>query len=157
MNRKLFCRVVSCILAFVFFLEPVSVHMLEAAELPKPKVNTEDVGLMDPEEIMAPHDYLDFMLDMRGRTKKDVEMRAWSEWQGLINSSYLMLDEGADDVFGLYDALSIAKTVKTTTTSVGSTIGNVWKYAHMTTTCLSKIGKKNRSGTALNCWARMNK
>lgn len=157
MNRKMLCRIVSCILALFILIEPLSIQALHAEELPKPKYNEEDFGLMDPDEIMAPHDYLDFMLDMRGHNKKELEMRAWSDWQGLINSSYLLLDEGATDVFGLYDALNTSKTVKGTACSIGGAIGNVWKFAHMATTFLTKITKQNRAGTALNCWARINK
>ena len=161
MHRKLLYRIIASVLAFVFFIEPIALHVARAEEeqqLPEPTVIDTEVGLMDPQDILAPHDYLDAMLDFRGHNKQQVELRAWGEWQALINSAYLVIDEGATDVFGLYDALNIAKTVKSTTCTVGNTIGNVWKYAHLTSQFLEKLSAKtNRSRTALKCWTRMSK
>ncbi len=157
MKRKLFRRIVSVVLAFLILFEPFAVEVLRAQSMPEPTVINEEVGLMDPSDILAPHDYLDAMLDLRGRNSEQVELRAWGEWQALINSSYLVIDEGATDVFGLYDALKIAKDIKSTTVSVGDIIGKVWKYAHMTTGFFDKLNKTNRAHTALSCWSRMNK
>lgn len=156
-------HVIAAVLAFVLFFEPIAVQAVRAAEtktngeLPEPTVITEDAGLMDPDDILAPHDYLEQMLDFRGHNQQEVELRAWGEWQELINSAYLVIDEGATDVFGLYDALTIMKTVKSTTCSVGDVIGNVAKYAHMTAAFMEKLTKTNRAKTALSCWSRMNK
>ena len=157
MKRKLFRRVVSVLLAFLIFIEPFAVQIVKAQSMPEPTVINEEVGLMDPADILAPHDYLDEMLNLRGKNREQVELRAWGEWQALINSSYLVIDEGATDVFGLYDALKIAKDVKSTTCSVGDIIGKVWKYAHMTTAFFDKLNKTNRAHTALSCWSRLNK
>ena len=160
MHRKLLYRIISCVLAFIIFFEPIALQVARAAEeenLPQPTVIDREVGLMDPKDIVAPHDYLDAMLDFRGHNKKQVELRAWGEWQALLNSAYLVIDEGATDVFGLYDALNIAKTVKSTACTVGSTINTVWKFAHLTTQFLENFSAKvNRSKTALKCWVRMN-
>ncbi len=157
MKRKLFRRVISVILAFLIFFEPFAIQIVKAQSLPEPTVINEEVGLMDPADVLAPHDYLDAMLELRGKNREQVELRAWGEWQALINSSYLVIDEGATDVFGLYDALKVAKDIKSTTCSVGDIIGNVWKYAHMTTAFFDKLNKTNRAHTALSCWSRMNK
>ena len=157
MKRKLFRRVVSVILAFLIFFEPFAIQIVKAQSLPEPTVINEEVGLMDPADVLAPHDYLDAMLELRGKNRDQVELRAWGEWQALINSSYLVIDEGATDVFGLYDALKVAKDIKSTTCSVGDIIGKVWKYAHMTTAFFDKLNKTNRAHTALSCWSRMNK
>ena len=157
MKRKLFRRFVSVLLAFLIFIEPFAIPIVKAQSMPEPTVINEEVGLMDPADILAPHDYLDEMLNLRGKNREQVELRAWGEWQALINSSYLVIDEGATDVFGLYDALKIAKDVKSTTCSVGDIIGKVWKYAHMTTAFFDKLNKTNRAHTALSCWSRLNK
>lgn len=160
MKRRLFFRVIASLLAFVIFLEPISVRMLYAAEeekLPEP-TKIEYDKLMELDEIYEPHEYLDAMLAIRGKNRNEVELRAWGEWQNFINNSYLVIDEGATDVFGLYDALKIAKDVKSTICDVGSTIGKITKYAHMTTTFLEKISEKlSRKRVAFRCWIRLNK
>ena len=133
--RKRTMRIIAAVLAFVLFFEPIALQAVKAAEttsngnLPEPTVINEEVGLMNPEDILPPHEYLDIMLDARGHTQEEVELRAWGEWQELINSAYLVIDEGAADVFGLYDALSVIKKVKSDTCEVGSTIKDIAKYA----------------------------
>lgn len=156
MKRKLTQRVIAAVLAFVIFFEPIAIQVAKAQELPEPTVIDEEVGLMDPDDIMAPHDYLDLMLNFRGHNQQEMEMRAWGEWQEMINSAYLVIDEGATDVFGLYDSLTIMKTVKDTTCSVGDVVESVCKFAHMGAAFLDKVHKTNRAHTALSCWSKMN-
>jgi hypothetical protein len=102
MKRRLFFRIIASLLAFVIFLEPITIRKLYAEEenMPKPTVIEED-RLMELSEIQEPHEYLDAMLVIRGKNKNEVELKAWGEWQNLINNSYLVIDEGATDVFGL--------------------------------------------------------
>lgn len=157
MRKNKFSRIISIVLAIIFFIQPFVIEVVHAQTLPEPTVIVEEGELMDPDTILTPHDYLDIFLDLRGRNREQVELRAWGEWQSLINSSYLVIDEGATDVFGLYDALKIAKDVKSTTCKVGDIIEKVWKYAHMTTGFFDKMNKTNRAHTALSCWSRMNK
>ncbi|MBP5470408.1 MAG: hypothetical protein J6Z11_14315, partial [Candidatus Riflebacteria bacterium] len=162
MHRKLLFRVIACLLAFVIFLEPIAVQVVRAEAksdetgLPEPTVLEED-RLMSPDEIVTPHEYLAAMLAIRGTTRDEVELRDWGEWQNLINNSYLVLDEGATDVFGFYDAVKTAKDTKSTICSVGDVIGKVAKYTHMTVAFLDKVSKKlNRSRNAFTCWTRLN-
>ena len=83
MKRKLFRRVVSVLLAFLIFIEPFAVQIVKAQSMPEPTVINEEVGLMDPADILAPHDYLDEMLNFRGKNREQVELRAWGEWKPL--------------------------------------------------------------------------
>ena len=162
MHRKLIYRVIACLLAFVIFLEPIAVQVVRADSksddtgLPEPTVLQED-RLMEPDEILTPHEYLAAMLAIRGTTRDEVELRNWGEWQNVINNSYLVLDEGATDVFGFYDAVKTAKDTKSTICSVGDIVGKVAKYTHMTVAFLDKVSKKlNRSRNAFTCWTRLN-
>lgn len=156
MNKRITRRIIASILAFVLFFEPIALQIVKAEELPQPTVIDENIdGLMEPDEILAPHDYLDEMLNFRGHNQEEVELRAWGEWQSLINSSYLVIDEGATDVFGLYDTLSIMKDVKSTTCDVGGIIKDVAKYAHMAAAFMDKITHRHRACVALTCWSRM--
>lgn len=156
MNKRITRRIIASILAFVLFFEPIALQIVKAEELPQPTVIDENIdGLMEPDEILAPHDYLDEMLNFRGHNQEEVELRAWGEWQSLINSSYLVIDEGATDVFGLYDTLSIMKDVKSTTCDVGGIIQDVAKYAHMAAAFMDKITHRHRACVALTCWTRM--
>ena len=160
--RKRTMRIIAAVLAFVLFFEPIALQAVKAAEttsngnLPEPTVINEEVGLMNPEDILPPHEYLDIMLDARGHTQEEVELRAWGEWQELINSAYLVIDEGAADVFGLYDALSVIKKVKSDTCEVGSTIKDIANYAHMATAFFERTATTRHATTALGCWSRMN-
>lgn len=156
MNKRFVRRIIAALLAFAIFIEPIAIQIIRAESLLEPTVINDDIGLMEPSEILPPHDYLEAMLDFRGHNQEEVELRVWGEWQNLINSAYLVIDEGATDVFGFYDALKTLKTVKSTTCDVGSIIGDVSKYAHMVTAFFDKISRTNRAHTALSCWTRLN-
>ncbi|NCB39652.1 MAG: hypothetical protein EOM80_12890, partial [Erysipelotrichia bacterium] len=96
-------------LAFWLAFEPFAMSVVWANDdkMPQPVLNTEGVdGIEDIEEIMAPGDYLEYMLSLRGRTKEEAEAVAWGEWMGSISGAYALMDDGCTDVFTFYSTLS---------------------------------------------------
>ena len=95
-------------LAFWLAFEPFIINVAFANDdVPQPILNTEGIeGIEDINEIVAPADYLEYMLSLRGRTKEEAEAIAWGEWMTSISGAYAMMDDGCTDVFSFYSTLS---------------------------------------------------
>lgn len=105
------------ILLFAFWLviEPCAITMLraqEASDIPQPELLTDDIeGIEIIDEVLTPVEYLEYMLQLRGLTKDEAEAKAWGDWMTTITGAYMMMDEGSQDVFTFYSALTqVAKT-----------------------------------------------
>ncbi len=95
-------------LAFWLAFEPFAISVVRANDdVPQPILNTEGIeGIESIDEIVAPADYLEYMLSLRGRTKDEAEAIAWGEWMTSISGAYAMMDDGCTDVFSFYSTLS---------------------------------------------------
>lgn len=95
-------------LAFWLAFEPFAISVVRANDdVPKPELNTEGIeGIESIDEIVAPADYLEYMLSLRGRTKEEAEAVAWGEWMTSISGAYALMDDGCTDVFSFYSTLS---------------------------------------------------
>ena len=95
-------------LAFWLAFEPFAISVVRANDdVPKPVLNTEGIeGIESIDEIVAPADYLEYMLSLRGRTKEEAEAIAWGEWMTSISGAYALMDDGCTDVFSFYSTLS---------------------------------------------------
>ncbi|HQB84694.1 MAG TPA: hypothetical protein PLR50_14445, partial [Candidatus Rifleibacterium sp.] len=110
MSRKKFNRLAVWVLAFVLLVEPMLIPVVRAAELPKPSINTEEVnGLVSLEKVVAPADYLEQIMRLRGKSREEAEARAWGEWMSMLNASLMMADDGATDVFGFYESMKMLR------------------------------------------------
>ena len=110
MSRKKFNRLAVWVLAFVLLVEPIMIPVVRAAELPKPSINTEEVnGLVSLEKVVAPADYLEQIMRLRGKSREEAEARAWGEWMSMLNASLMMADDGATDVFGFYESMKMLR------------------------------------------------
>ncbi|MDD3147906.1 MAG: hypothetical protein PHD82_11425 [Candidatus Riflebacteria bacterium] len=132
MNRKKGNRFVVMLLALLLAVEPMFVPMLKAAELPGPAVNSEQVdGLVSLEEVVAPADYLQQVLRLRGQTRDDAEARAWGEWMMMLNSTYLLMDDGASDVFSFYEAMKMLRENSTILADVSDVVKTIVKFTSL--------------------------
>lgn len=95
-------------LAFWLAFEPLAISIVSANDnIPKPLLNTEGIeGIESINEIVAPADYLEYMLSLRGRSKEEAEAIAWGEWMTSISGAYSLMDDGCTDVFSFYSTLS---------------------------------------------------
>ncbi|HNX75232.1 MAG TPA: hypothetical protein PLM07_13050 [Candidatus Rifleibacterium sp.] len=119
MGRKPGKRLITLLLALLIAIEPVVVPVLAADGLPKPSINTKEVnGLVNLEKVIAPADYLEQIMRLRGKTRDEAEARAWGEWMSMLNSSYMLLDDGSSDVFGFYEAMKMLRENSTVLSDV---------------------------------------
>ncbi|MFZ2957464.1 MAG: hypothetical protein WA705_11285 [Candidatus Ozemobacteraceae bacterium] len=107
--------------------EPLAVSIARAGDAPTlPTVETKSLeetdGIADINEVMTPAEYLEYMLELRGMLKEDLddpakskaaaEEKAWADWMTSISSIYQMMGSQEADVFGYYSsASSIHKTL----------------------------------------------
>jgi hypothetical protein len=79
---------------------------VRANDLPAPVLNTDGIeGLVSVAEVVAPAEYRDYMLSLRGRTREEAEANAWGEWMMSLSGAYMMMDDGCADVFSFYNTL----------------------------------------------------
>ncbi len=127
MNRRS-KRLIGIILALVLIVEPFAVTVLKAGDLPQPRISEEALDkLPETRDIIAPADYLEYMLKLRGKSKSEVEARAWGEWMMTLNSAYMMLDDGSSDVFGFYEALKMLRENNTILSDISDVVKTVAK------------------------------
>ncbi len=94
-------------------LEPLTVTVLRAKELPGPEVDTGKVdGISNIDEVLSPVEYLEYILDLRGRNKAEAEAKAWGDWLMQISGIYMMMDAGSQDVFSFYSAMKAVTQTK---------------------------------------------
>ena len=123
-------RCLAVILSLVLLFEPLFISISHASEIPKPRVNQDALEqLPDIDEIIAPTDYLDYILKLRGKSKSEVEARVWGEWMMTLNSAYMLMDDGATDVFGFYDALKIIRANSTVLADISNVVKTVTRTA----------------------------
>lgn len=94
-------------LAFWLAFEPFAISVARANEnVPKPILNTEGIeGIESIDEVVAPAEYLDYTLSLRGRSKEEAEAIAWGEWMTSLSGAYALMDDGCTDVFTFYSTL----------------------------------------------------
>ena len=123
--RSLTKRFLVFLLSFLMAFEPFAVNMVRAAEadnsVPLPEVEEMDLdgidGIIDLNEVMEPAEYLEYTLNLRGRSRGDDpetanqidEAVAWGEWMNTITGAYAKMDDGCTDVFSFYSALGQVK------------------------------------------------
>ena len=109
MKIKSYRRILIIFLAFWLAFEPFAISVVRAndnPDLPAPELNTEGIeGIVDIEEVMAPNDYLEYMLALRGRSKEEAEAKAWGEWMTSLTGAYMLMDDGCTDVFSFYGTM----------------------------------------------------
>lgn len=129
MSRRDCNRLLVLLLAFLILIEPVALPVLRAAELPAPTINTENIpGIVNLDEVVAPADYLEYIMRLRGQTREDAEARAWGEWMMMLNSTYLLMDDGASDVFSFYEAMKILRENSTVLADVSDVVKTVIRF-----------------------------
>lgn len=110
-------------------VEPILLPVLRAEEVAGPSINTSEVdGLIDLDEIVAPADYLDQMMKLRGATKDDAEARAWGEWMMMLNSTFVQLDDGASDVFSFYEAMKMLRENSTILADISEVVKSIARF-----------------------------
>ncbi len=145
-------------ISVLFLLEPVFIPVIRAGDLPVPPINTQGVdGIVSLEEIVAPADYLDYMLTLRGRTKEEAEARAWGEWMMTLSSAYMQMDDGASDVFSFYTALSLFKDNRTAFKDMVDTMKFVSKQATLLFAFIGKTNVAARSGNLIEGFVKMSR
>ncbi len=102
------------IFALWIALEPVTVTILRAEELPvPPKANTEKIeGIESIDDVLTPVEYLDYILGLRGRSKSDAEAKAWGDFLIQMSGIYMMMDSGSQDVFSFYSTMKAVSDSK---------------------------------------------
>lgn len=129
MNRKKGNRFAVMLLALLLAIEPMVLPVLRAAEMPQPSINSEKInGLVKLEEVVAPADYLQHVLRLRGQTRDEAEARAWGEWMMMLNSTYLLMDDGASDVFSFYEAMKMLRENSTILADVSDVVKTIVKF-----------------------------
>ncbi len=117
------------LLALLIALEPMVVPVVSASEMPKPSINTNKVnGLADLEKIIAPADYLDQVMRLRGKTREEAEARVWGEWMSMLNSSFMLLDDGSTDVFGFYEAMKALRENSTVLADISEVFRSIVSF-----------------------------
>ncbi|MFZ2955567.1 MAG: hypothetical protein WA705_01530 [Candidatus Ozemobacteraceae bacterium] len=110
-----FMRIWTALFAVWLAFEPLAISIVHAQEVPAPKVNRETVGGIVPlDEVMLPGDYVKYLLEIRGRDKREVEAQAWSDWLMQMSNVYMMMDAGAHEVFTFYSGVRSVFDVVTT-------------------------------------------
>lgn len=106
-------------------LQPLVVSIVQAndeGETAKPELDISDIqGIEDIDKVMTPHEYLEYILTLKGSTKEEMEAVALSDWMMTITTAYMQMDAGCQDVFSMYGALQTfrnsAQNVNTTLTT----------------------------------------
>lgn len=131
------------LLAFLMAFEPFAVNMVYAGSpdgdsdatvaTPDAAIETLDANANDSKDIaitfeksyeaaddvnsaeavMKPGEYLEYMYELRGRSKetsaedarKIEKSLAWGEWMNTISGAYAVMDDGCTDVFSFYSTL----------------------------------------------------
>lgn len=101
-------RIFIVLLALWLAFEPFAISVVRANDdIPRPVLNTDGIeGIVGIDEVVAPADYLEYMLSLRGRSKEDAEANAWGEWMMSMSGAYMMMDDGCSDVFSFYSTLN---------------------------------------------------
>lgn len=146
------------ILALLLLVEPTLLPVINASDMPKPKLNTDKVdGIVPIDELVAPSDYLDYMLRLRGRTKAEAENKSWGDWMSTLTSAYMQMDDGAADVFSFYSALSILKDNRTIFTDTTDTIKILMKQSTMFFAFVGKTNMAARAGNMIKGFLNLGK
>ncbi|GAB4267384.1 MAG: hypothetical protein Kow0029_01910 [Candidatus Rifleibacteriota bacterium] len=86
--RRFDHKIIAAVLAMLIMFEPFTLTITRANDFPSPRIKTEKLSeLPDVEDIVAPADYLEYMLKLRGKSKSEAEARAWGEWMMTCNCS----------------------------------------------------------------------
>lgn len=126
-NRQ---KSIALLLALLLLFEPFVITVIKASELPAPRINEERIdSLPDVDDIVAPADYLEYMLKLRGKSKSEVEARVWGEWMMTLNSAYMLMDDGSTDVFGFYEALKIVRENSTILADISDVVKTISRTA----------------------------
>lgn len=124
--KKILCGWLILMILFELAVVPV----VRASEVPRPRLSDRSIELSSQvDEIIPPLDYLEYMLKMRGKTRSEVEARAWGEWMMTLNSAYMLMDDGSADVFGFYQALSIMRENNTVLADIADVFKTVAHFA----------------------------
>lgn len=129
MKRKTLRRIIAIAVVLALFFEPVAL-MVAAQELPAPKVSEEALDeIPETGDIVAPADYLEYIMKLRGKSKGEVEARVWGEWMMTLNSAYMLMDDGSAEVFAFYDALRMIRENSTILADISDVVKTVAKMA----------------------------
>ncbi len=123
-------KIIAALLALLILVEPSLITVARANDLPQPRISEERIdSLPDTDELVAPADYLEYMLKLRGKTKSEVEARVWGEWMMTLNSAYMLMDDGSTDVFGFYEALKIVRENSTILADISDVVKTISRTA----------------------------
>ena len=154
--KKAIYRPIVIVLAFLMIFEPVFMPIVVADELPRPDLNTDEVdGIVPIDDLVAPSDYLHYMLSIRGRTKEEAEVRAWGEWTTMLMGAYMQMDAGASDVFSFYEALRALKDQRTFFKDTSDGVRVFTKYSSLAFAFLGKTNVGARAGNLLESFLKL--
>jgi hypothetical protein len=140
-------KLIATILALLILLEPALLPVVRAGLLiPDPRLREDALeGLPDTDEIVPPLDYLNYILKMRGRSKKEVEARAWGEWMMTLNSAYMLVDDGSTDVMTFYQALKVLRENNMIWADIADVVTELTKYTTLGFTFLARTSLMQNS------------
>ena len=137
-------------MALLILFEPVVLPIAASGLIPDPNLREDALEhLPDTDEIVPPLDYLNYILKLRGRTREEVEARAWGEWMMTLNSAYMLVDDGSTDVITFYQALKVLRDNNMIWADIAGTVSDITKFATLGFTFMARTSLMQNSNNLI--------